>query len=302
MRFWLTFVLLMLLVFQGLSQPIESILQDSISTENAFKRDSVSFFSDAVRARPSYLLLPESHCRYFPIPSLLDPDLALRWPCFTQIRKDGIPLKRNLWKDWLMIFLILLALLASAGLRVHPDVLQPLTWLIKKPSTYTERWRDDIQPVHVLFNFIFFCVIALLAWFSCHRLLDYPFKESALPVFVLVVAAIYGAKSIFYRTTGLLFGFKEALLSYLNIVFKINRCLGLMLLPLVFWMFFSTPFWAKWSLFISIGLFFLFTGLRFVRGMQLGGQLMTSRIHFLFYLCASELLPTLVLIKFLLNE
>lgn len=302
MRRWLLFVFIILLCVKGSSQSLRDVSQDTVFVGSSFKADSIAFYQEVGQAMPAHFLLPGMHCRYFPFPCLLDPDLGNKWPWFVEVRKDGVPLKKNHANDWILLFLVFLALLSTLGLRIHPDVLQPIGWLFKKPSTYNERWRDDTQPVHVLFNLVFCCVIALVAWSTCHSFLNFKFQSSTIPAFIAVVALVYGVKSIFYRTTGLLFGFKDTLLAYLNIVFKINRCLALIMLPLVFWMFFSTPFWSKWALIVSISLFFVFLCLRFVRGMQLGSQLMASKIHFLFYLCASELLPTLVLIKFLLNE
>lgn len=261
MRCWLLFILFFFLVIQGKSQPSEPVIKDSAAIKEEFRADSSAFFSNHVQGFPAYMLLPEAHCRYYPFPSLLDPELAIKWPIVLELRKDGVPLKRDHWNDWLMVFLLIIAFLASAGLSIHTDVLQPLTWLIKKPSTYQERWRDDIQPVHILFNFVFCSVIGLVAWSASNVFLKYPLQTASIPVFITIVALVYVVKSVFYRTTGMLFGFKETLLAYLNIVFKINRCLALLILPLVFWMFFSTPFWSKWALMMAIGLFFCVLGI-----------------------------------------
>lgn len=301
---WKVFLIILFVfsAYKSISQPLGAESSDTSVVDSSAMLDSISLFTAYQLFYPQYFILPETHDRYYPFPSLMDPHLAEKWPVLYELRKDGSPLVRNTDKDFLLGFLTILALTLVTGLRMFPDALMPISWFTKKPSTYEERSRDDVSPVHLLFNLLFFCVLGLIIWFAYHHLLSYSSTPHQIPYFILLVAIVYGVKSIFYRSTGLLFGFKDTLIAYLQVVFKINRCLAVLLLPLVFWMIFSSPFWAKWALFCALGTISLFLGLRFYRGMQLSSKLISNRIHFLFYLCASELLPTLVLIKFLLNE
>lgn len=117
----------------------------------------------------------------------------------------------------------------------------------------------------------------------------------------LFVTIIYLLKFISLKFTGWLSGYKDVTDTYIFIIFLINKILGILLLPLIVMMAFSTPILIKVSLMVALlltGLMFL---LRFFRSYGLlQNQLKMSPAHFMLYVAGVEIMPLLLIYKALL--
>lgn len=117
----------------------------------------------------------------------------------------------------------------------------------------------------------------------------------------LFVTIIYLLKFISLKFTGWLSGYKDVTDTYIFIIFLINKILGILLLPLIVMMAFSTPVLIKVSLIVALlltGLMFL---LRFFRSYGLlQHQLKISPAHFMLYIAGVEIMPLLLIYKALL--
>ncbi len=151
----------------------------------------------------------------------------------------------------------------------------------------------------LIFNIFFAFISGLYIWL----LLDY-FKlitkaSNTLLIFcVLAVGIIYIIKFCVIKFIGWVTDMSDAADTYVFVMFLINKIIGVLLIPFVILIAFASLPWIKGIFifsFLLVGLLFL---LRFFRTYGLlQHHLNISRIHFLIYLIAIELLPLFIIYK-----
>lgn len=168
--------------------------------------------------------------------------------------------------------------------------------------------REDYKlykRVSILLSMCFVLVFSFLLY-KINNHFDFILKETSSLVkylfFMAVIIVMYSVKLL----TNSLFAFitktTETDSEYLFNVFLFAQVIGLVLLPLVACMQFS-PFPIEWFLYPSLALCLLFFALRSVRGFAIAGLEQNSGfLYIILYFCALELLPLLVLVKFLINH
>lgn len=118
--------------------------------------------------------------------------------------------------------------------------------------------------------------------------------------FAGVVIAAYTVKYIFSTLLGYIINAPDLVREYIFNVSVFNQVAGIVLFPFIVAMLFS-KYQVEWFLYPSIVIFLSFYAFRFVRGFFISGIERGVGVLYIFlYLCALEILPLLVLIKFLL--
>lgn len=123
-----------------------------------------------------------------------------------------------------------------------------------------------------------------------------------LPLLVLSMLLMYAAKYAFIRFSGWAFRVEHLAEQYIFNVFLVNKIVGIVLLPFVVLIAFAGPEWLAplGTLSGIIALALLST--RYLRSWPAFYALFEgSKFHFFTYLCASEILPMAVLVKWLLH-
>ena len=115
---------------------------------------------------------------------------------------------------------------------------------------------------------------------------------------VLAVGACYFMKYISLRFTGWLTNCRAEASTYIFIIFLLNKVMGILLLPFLALLAFSTPVLASYSVFISLLLLALIFITRFFRSYSLlQNRLRITAFHFLLYIIALEILPIALIYK-----
>jgi hypothetical protein len=115
------------------------------------------------------------------------------------------------------------------------------------------------------------------------------------------LSAIYVGKYICLRITGWLFNAYDAADSYIFIVFIINKMLGVVLLPVLLFLAFSTEPLYGLVLFISWILAALLLIYRFILSYgALRNEVKLNSFHFILYIIGFEIIPLLLIYKLLL--
>ena len=147
---------------------------------------------------------------------------------------------------------------------------------------------------------ISFSLMATLLIFNNH-LLPIAFWLAFLYICVFFTLLYFG-KFLCLQLVGFVFNVRELVNTYVFVVFMINKVLGILLIPFVLMLAFSKPaFYA-----IAVGgsailtlLLFLYRYLFSLTSVR--NKLHISSFHFFLYLCAFEILPLLILYKFIVQ-
>lgn len=127
------------------------------------------------------------------------------------------------------------------------------------------------------------------------------------PVFILVIIVavllVYLVKYFVIQFSGWAFGIETLTENYLFNVFLVNKLLAIAILPFIIVMAFPGSVWTFPALFLSLIISIALFIYRYIRSWKvLGSFFQFSKFHFFTYLCASEILPLAVLVKFLFSK
>ena len=117
-----------------------------------------------------------------------------------------------------------------------------------------------------------------------------------------LLAIVYLSKYLFLQFSGWVFNVKDAMSSYIFIVFLVNKIMGVLLIPFLLLLAFSVGSILQVTITVSliaVAGFFLYRYL--VSLGTINKNLKVNPLHFFLYLCAVEVLPLLIIYKALFN-
>ncbi len=119
-------------------------------------------------------------------------------------------------------------------------------------------------------------------------------------ILAFVVSLVYSLKFLILRLTGHLFRTDKAFSAYIFHIFLINNVLGMLLMPLVIAVAFLAPAYALYFFYTAAALVIFGFLYRMLRGVLIGLSFAEfSKVYLLLYLCALEIGPLLITIKWL---
>ena len=169
-----------------------------------------------------------------------------------------------------------------------------------------EKLNNAVIP-NALMNVFFTLSFATYVFYVVRNFVSSEQLKTGTPFLVLIlvggVIAIYITKYLVIRFTGWVFNMKTVADNYLYNVFLVNKVLAIALLPFIVILAFPNPTCSYFVFIISIIIAIASFVSRYIRSWQvLGSFFQYSKFHFFTYLCASEILPLAVLMKFVLTE
>lgn len=226
--------------------------------------------------------------------------------------KDAVPESRiahvrpfdNDAKD----FYLILGLVLFLGIvrAVHPHYFRLVLRSFWQPGGSARGYREQLEQAsfpNLLMNLFFGCVTGVWLYYLLQTF-SRPAQQlpGALLIFLLAagILLVYFLKYLAVLFSGWAFRVEALTSQYLFSIFLINKIIAIALLPFVALLAFSNPGWQGplgiVSLFVAGGL--LLT--RYVRSWRsFGSFFQYSKFHFITYLCASEILPLIILLKVL---
>lgn len=149
---------------------------------------------------------------------------------------------------------------------------------------------------------IFFINASIFTYLLLTRYTDY----SGLKVFGLVTLAVLGIyllRHVLLFLLGFAFPIKEETRLYNYAIQHFNVFAGLVLMPLNLVVAFGPPSLSTTFLYITLAAIGILLLLRYLRGLNISMRYAVgSTFHFLLYLCAFEIVPILLFIKFAVNS
>ena len=209
-------------------------------------------------------------------------------------------------KDFLFYSIFGLLFLFAFVHNVYPQYFPKLFSQFNQSSLRMLQNREQLLQnnlASLLMNIGFilsFSLMATLLIFNRH-LLPISFWEAYLYICLFFIV-LYVGKFICLQIVGLVFNTRELVGTYIFVVFMINKVLGILLLPFILILAFSKP--AYYTLAIAGAailtvLLFLYRYLFSLTSVR--NKLHISSFHFFLYLCAFEILPLLILYKFIVQ-
>ena len=150
-------------------------------------------------------------------------------------------------------------------------------------------------------NFILcFSLMSTLLIFNRH-LLPITFWEAYLYVSMFFLL-LYLGKYICLQIVGFIFNVNDLISTYIFVVFLINKVLGILLIPFILILAFSSPFYYTIAIVGAAILTLLLFLYRYLFSLtSVRNKLHISSFHFFLYLCAFEILPLIILYKFIVQ-
>jgi hypothetical protein len=217
----------------------------------------------------------------------------------------------HVWQSQTSDFYLLLSLCFILGLIRYMDTryFYNLWRAFLNPTLSNRQLKEQLQSAG-LSNFLMNVFFAFAGGAYIYYVVKFFTAEpqGSIPPSLLIIMLIAGTGVIYItkyaavRFSGWAFRVEGITEHYLFNVFLINKILAITLLPFIIVLAFASRQWAQQVVvvsFIAAGVLLLN---RYVRSWKVFGSFFQySKFHFFMYLCASELLPLVVLMKLLVK-
>jgi len=212
---------------------------------------------------------------------------------------------RTEWIFYTFSFLFLILAFANAS---FPDYVASLFRIFLNPGFIYGHSRDQsVQSSFpaLLMSFLFLLSGAVFIYFSFESLGNFPKIHW---FYIISISAgflflIYLIKYFFLGFLGWIFNQKESFRNYIQIVSLVNKIAGMFMVCASLMIAFSEKISSSLVFYICLYILLALVILRFFRGFQVfKKQVKMNFLTFLFSFISIELLPTLVLLKFLKDD
>jgi MFS family permease len=205
--------------------------------------------------------------------------------------------------EWLFYYVIALGLLFGVLKLSYPRYFNDVFRVFFRTSLRINQIREQLVQSglqSLLFNSYFALTFGLylyllMEYFEVPVLLN---KQIMLIGISAIIGLMYFGKYLILRMSGWLFGIKSATKTYAFIVFLINKVIGIIILPFIIIIAFSTAEIAAVAVTLSLAIvaaLFLYRFLRAYAPVQ--AEMKVERFHFFLFFLAFEVAPILIIYK-----
>lgn len=216
--------------------------------------------------------------------------------------------KPHVYNDHTVEFFSLLFLVAIIAIfrQSNPVYFRNLFRAFRNPTLSARQLREPLEQnniANLLLDLFFSVSLGCYIYFALNHLIGLQQittygQPIIIGLFILSIIGIYMARFLFLKFTGWAFDIQETMSHYSFNIFLVNKVLGIILLPFNFILAFGQGTWVQVALFISLIIIAILLANRYIRSGNTFRYFLTySKLHFFLYLCASEILPLVLLIK-----
>lgn len=298
------FILIALPVWLSAQQPDSTLIKkDStpvlIKVDTSIKKDILALQKDSLLIKDSLIKLLASYQTN--LKNTLKKNKYLNTnsqpiAMVSQVKKSKIV------DDLFYILLIIVAILAFLRffyIRYFNNLFRVFFNTSLRQSQLTDQLLQAKLP-SLFFNFFWVASSGLFVYLFLKYLGKITLSQPVTNIVICIIcmAIIYFFKFLCLKFIGWVTGYQQVTNTYIFIIFLINKILGILLLPFIIIMAFSTPVLIKVSALIAILVIALMFLMRFYRSYGLlQHQLKFNRLHFCMYILAIEILPVLLIYK-----
>jgi len=209
-------------------------------------------------------------------------------------------------KDFLFYSIIGLLFLYAFVINIYPQYFPKLFSQFSQSSLRMMQNREQLLQnsfASLIMNVCFilsFSLMATLLIFNKH-LLPLSFWQGYFYI-CLFFTFLYLGKYLCLVIAGYTFNTRDLVNTYIFVVFMINKVLGILLIPFILILAFAKPVYYPIAIIGAGGLSVLLILYRYLFSLtSVRNKLHISSFHFFLYLCAFEILPLLLLYKFIVQ-
>lgn len=175
----------------------------------------------------------------------------------------------------------------------------------RNPNLTQRKLKEMIQQdslINGLFNFMAMCSLGIFTYINLQHwsyLPTHPFLKDHLLIFLILFFLIsYTLKVGLNFLIGYVFDIQKEMSVYIFQILLTAKILGILLIPFSIVLYFSEGPYLDILSFASFFLIIVALTMKFLRsGFLFKAFLRFSKFHFILYLCASEILPFLIVLK-----
>lgn len=205
----------------------------------------------------------------------------------------------NNYLFYLLVFIVLILAIIKLAFPKHLTNIFSIFFQTNYRQRQTKDQLLQDKLAHVGLMLVFVCSAAAYISILLHnnKIFSINFWQ-LLGISSLLLIIIYGLKYLFIQLLGVLFKQQEASTTYIFLVFLINKLLGVLLIPAIVLISFSTPSVAQTALTISyITIVILLLYRVFLTYKSVSNRLNVNILQFFLYFCGIEILPLLLIYK-----
>ena len=218
---------------------------------------------------------------------------------------QALPVQQKKNEDRQAFFFLIAGLFLLLGIMktLYSRYFSTLFRVFFNTSLRQNQLTDQLEQAKLpsfIFNVFFVLVTGLYIYFLFN--LFYPERKQPdwylAGLCVLAVGACYFVKYLSLRFTGWVTNCRAEASTYIFIIFLLNKVIGILLLPFLAILAFSTASLASYAVFLSVILLSLVLVTRFFRSYSLlQNRLKITAFHFFLYIIALEILPIALIYK-----
>lgn len=221
------------------------------------------------------------------------------------VRFQGEEILYHPYQDWVLLILVVGLLFLIYSYYLKPLYFTRLlnsvfnhtatSKLIAEQNSLTNRISGSLNVVfYVNSALVLFLIIQRYAY-------DFYFENELIQLFLLfiVIPVFFNLRMILYHFIGWLTKHVDLQFEYLSYWMILNKLFGLLLIPLLFLVLYLPHDYQLWAVYAGLGLYSLLFLAKLFRGLQISIKNNISLFSIILYLCALEILPVGMLIKYL---
>lgn len=210
-------------------------------------------------------------------------------------------------KDYLFYSFLGITMLLALIKISFPKYFNQIFWFFLHPNDRKKNVSDPINGQHiipaVLLNLFFALTGGLFLTQIFHPVWTGGNFWKNWIIFSLVLVVVYFVKYLIIKLSGWLFNSPVAAGTYNNVVFSINKIMGLFLLPITLLIAYGGPQSIRSAISTAAIVISMLLIYRYVASFLLiKGKLSVNALHFILYLCAVEIIPLLLAYKVVFNN
>jgi len=151
-----------------------------------------------------------------------------------------------------------------------------------------------------MINFLFSCALLIYLIVEYYFLPTFTSSINIALAILLFVTLVYLLKYIGYKFLAFVFPFSEEVSVFRFSYFLNQKLLGIFLIPFIYAAAYNSGYWGNFFLTVAIMLFLITILIRTGKGILISMKMIRKNLfHFLLYICAFEIAPVLILLKWL---